>query len=143
MARLMKRQARDDLVAAAVIALAVIGSIIGSRFYTFRLFFSWPAGGTWSNTLAWLEDAALAFFAVWYFRDHVGKHLAAWWRNHNVKHVDEAAAKMREHVSGEISAMEDRLRAAMLDQHKKIMRAVNDSALSGAQLDQDERSDSK
>ncbi len=74
-------------MALAVLAAAALLSWLGSGFPTFRSFFAWPAGGTWSNTLAWLEDLGIAASVAWYFRDHVGRSLAAWWHRHHAPHL--------------------------------------------------------
>jgi hypothetical protein len=52
-----------------------------------HLFFSWPAGGTWSNMIASLEWVAVAGAAVWLFRDRIGRRLAAWWHKHHGPHL--------------------------------------------------------
>lgn len=98
---------RDHLLALALVAAVIIGSVIGSRFPTFRLFFGWPDGGTWSNTIAWLESLALAGFAIWYFRDHVGKSLAAWWHHHHGPHVQH---QLDAHHDRIMASLEEQLR---------------------------------
>lgn len=91
----MTRKHRDDLLALALVLAAAVLCYLGSRYPTFRLFFAWPNGGTWSNTLAWLEDGGTALFVLWYFRDHVGKRLAAWWHLHHAPHLRSEVATIR------------------------------------------------
>jgi hypothetical protein len=62
------------------------------------LFFSWPAGGTWSNLAASLEWAIIVVVAIWVFRDHIGKHLAAWWNKHHGEHaIEQHLEALRRH----------------------------------------------
>lgn len=42
---------------------------------------------TWSNNLAWLESLLIAGAITFWKRDHVGKHLAAWWAKHHAEHA--------------------------------------------------------
>lgn len=84
---IMARKHRDDLLALGLILVVAALFALGFQFATFRLFFGWPVGGTWSNTFAWLEDGGLALFFLWYFRDHVGRRLAAWWHKHHGPHL--------------------------------------------------------
>jgi len=107
----LARARRDDLIAFAVVVAVALLSLIGSRFATFRLYFAWPEGGTWSNTIATYEDLGLGAFIVWYFRDHVGTRLLAWWNKHHEKHMDKRDERMRRHVSQELVSLEQRLRA--------------------------------
>lgn len=44
-------------------------------------------GATWGNNTAWLESLIVGGVAVWAFRDHIGKHLAAWWAKHHGPHA--------------------------------------------------------
>lgn len=37
--------------------------------------------------IASLEWAAVALTSIWLFRDHIGKHLAAWWAKHHGPHA--------------------------------------------------------
>lgn len=62
------------------------------------LFFSWPAGGTWSNMIASFEWAIVAFTCIWLFRDHIGRHLAKWWHKHHGPHaVEQHLEALRRH----------------------------------------------
>lgn len=44
-------------------------------------------GATWGNNTAWLESLIVGGLAVWVFRDHIGKRLAAWWAKHHGPHA--------------------------------------------------------
>ncbi|HUN38422.1 MAG TPA: hypothetical protein VMU95_41055 [Trebonia sp.] len=107
----LARARRDDLIALTVALVVAALSLLGSRFATFRLYFAWPEGGTWSNTIATYEDLALGGFVVWYFRDSVGKRLLAWWNKHHGPHMDRRDERMRRHVSTELVSLEQRLMA--------------------------------
>lgn len=83
---------------------------------TFKLFFAWPEGGTWSNTIAWLEDAFFGALFMFFFRDHVGKRLAAWWHRHTTPHLEaKLETKLAEHRD---------LIQAQLDEHKAHIEQV-------------------
>jgi hypothetical protein len=112
------RQHRDDLIVAIIIIAAAAGCVVGSRYATFRLFFAWPEGGTWSNTLAWLEDAAIAVLVTWYFRDHVGKRLSVWWHHHQETHMNDRDAVMRQHITDEVAGMEQRMSKLLHERHE-------------------------
>lgn len=111
----------------ALVFIILISCVIylGSRFATFRLFFAWPQGGTWSNTIAWLEDAALGGFFIWYFRDKVGQRLARWWHQHRAEHMNDHMSAVRAHVTSELTSFETRVHALLADHHDKIIMAVN------------------
>ena len=87
---------------------------------TFRLFFAWPNGGTWSNTIAWLEDAFFGALFMFIFRDRVGKRLAAWWHRHTTPHLEAKLAEHRDEIQ------------AQLDDHKahieRVVREGNGSS---------------
>lgn len=120
------KEHRDDIIALVVVTAAVGMGFLGSRFHAFRLFFAWPDGGTWSNTIAWLEDDALALFAVWYFRNHVGRRLAGWWNVFRADHMTGHVEEMKSHVSSEISDLTSWLRSELDAHHDKIITAVDD-----------------
>lgn len=69
---------------------------------TWGLFFSWPAGGTWSNMIASLEWVVVAGITVWCFRDRLGRRLAAWWHKHHKEHLraelDQLKTELLEHL---------------------------------------------
>jgi len=96
----------EHLLAALAVACAVAAYVVGEQFYTFRLFFSWPDGGTWSNTIAWIEAILLAAFSTWYLRDHVGRSLAAWWNKHYGPHHQ---ARLDAHHDRIVASVEERL----------------------------------
>jgi hypothetical protein len=53
---------------------------------------------TWGNNMAWLESLAAAGLVAWLARDHIGRHLAAWWDRHHGPHVVKRHKQaMREH----------------------------------------------
>jgi len=108
--RELARSRRDDLIALGAVAAVVLLSLLGSRFAAFRLFFAWPNGGTWSNTIAAVEWTLLVAFGIWYLRDHVGTRLLAWWNKHHQPHMDKRDERMRRHVSQELVSLEQRLR---------------------------------
>lgn len=122
----MSRQHRDDVIVIIVIFVVSGLAFLGSRYHSFRVFFAWPNGGTWSNTIAWLEDDALALFAVWYFRNNVGKRIARWWSQHRAEHMTKHIEEMQTHVSSEISQLVTWLRSELDDHHGKIISAVDD-----------------
>lgn len=58
----------------------------------------WLWDQTLGNNLAWLESLITAAFTVWFFRDHIGKHLAAWWNKHHAPHaIEQHLAALRQH----------------------------------------------
>ncbi len=89
---------REKLLAAVIPAAVAVMVALLWRYPTFRLFFAWPSGGTWSNMIASLEWVGIGAFAVWLFRDKIGPRLAGWWHEHH-----------GEHVRAELAAMEQRL----------------------------------
>ena len=89
---------RRILIALAVLAAVAAGCAWGSRFPTFRLFFSWPQGGTWSNAIEQAEGAAVIALIGFLGRDHIGRKLAAWWDLHHGEHaVKRHRQALREH----------------------------------------------
>ena len=117
------KRRRDDIIVIVTVITVAVAAIAGSRYAWFRLFFSWPSGGTWSNTIAWLEDDAIALLAIWYFRGHLRPHITAWWHDLNKHHAE----ALRNHVSSEIEALEMRLRSEMASHHAKIADIVRNS----------------
>lgn len=57
-----------------------------------QAFFGWPDGGVWANILAWVIGLVLAGACGWLFRDHIGRHLAAWLHHHHQAHLGRLAA---------------------------------------------------
>lgn len=58
-------------------------------------------GATWGNNVAWLESLAAGAAAVWLFRDHIGRQLAAWWAKHHGPHaVAQYREALRQHEEG-------------------------------------------
>lgn len=104
---------RRVVIVLAVIAAAAVLCAWASRFPTFRLFFSWPQGSTWSNAIEQAEGALVIALAGYLGRDHIGRALAGWWGRihpHRDK-IDRAlaaaeaahriAAATHEHLTGE------------------------------------------
>src|SRR5579863_10295925 len=85
--------ARRLVILLLILAAAALLVAWASRFATFRLFFAWPQGGTWSNAIEQAEGAAVITLAAWAGRDHIGRKLAAWWAVHHGPH---AVAQHRE-----------------------------------------------
>lgn len=57
-------------------------------------------GATWGNNAAWLESLAATGLVVWGFRDHIGRHLAAWWARHHGPHaVAQHREALRQHAA--------------------------------------------
>jgi hypothetical protein len=127
-----KRRYRDDAIALGVVALIGVLSWLGSRYSTFRWFFAWPMGGTWANTLAWLEDDAIALFVAWYFRDHVGRRLTGWWHQHRQGQMDSHMSAVRSHVNDELTAFEGRVCELLRSHREEILGAVNGNVTSSA-----------
>lgn len=104
-----------------VLALAAFGLLsalrVLGRFPVWRLFFGWPAGGTWSNMIASLEWAVIATVAIWLYRERIGPRLAGWWQKHagTHEHVSAEIRSLREHMTAEIAASEDRMRRHVSD----------------------------
>jgi hypothetical protein len=117
---------RNLIFVASVIAVITVVVWLGDN-PTFRLFFAWPDGGTWSNTIAWLEDAFVASFFLWFFRDHIGKRLATWWQKHHAPHLQ-----------AQLDAHHDKMQT-QLDEHRdKISRLLQDgSTVNGDDHDHD------
>lgn len=89
---------RRAVIVLTVLAAAVALSVWASRFPTFRLFFSWPQGGTWSNAIEQAEGAAVITLIGWAARDQIGRKLAAWWDVHHGPHaVKRHRQALREH----------------------------------------------
>lgn len=122
----MRQHHRDDVVALAIVALVVGLAFFGSRFHAFRVFFAWPDGGTWSNTVAWIEDGLIAVFVTWYFRNNVGRRLARWWNEHRIDHVAGHIQDLHDHVTDEMFQLVTWLRSELDDHHGKIITAVDD-----------------
>lgn len=58
-------------------------------------------GATWGNNTAWLESLIVGGVTVWAFRDHIGKHLAAWWAKHHGPHaINQQLEALRQHEQG-------------------------------------------
>jgi hypothetical protein len=121
---------RDDIIALSVIAIAVTATIIGNHFSSFRYFFAWPSGGTWSNTIAWLEDDIIALFAFWYFRRSLGPRIAKWWHSHNDEHINarftDQTSEIHDHIIREIAQLERRVHGLLADQDDRIVTAVDE-----------------
>lgn len=43
---------------------------------------------TWGNNVAALEYLAAAAVSAWFLRDHIGRHLAAWFHKHHTAHLE-------------------------------------------------------
>jgi hypothetical protein len=106
---------------AAVVAVAVVFRW-SLHFPTFRLFFGWPAGGTWPNLIEQAEGVVLGAGMVWLFRDRVGKHLAGWWHKHHGSHV-----------RADLAAMELRLAERLDASHEDMRQHVTAAAAQGEQ----------
>ena len=118
------KQHRDDAIAILVVGIIIALAFAGSRYSWFRLFFAWPGGGTWSNTIAWLEDDAIALFAVWYFRQHLIPRASSLWRTLNKHHTE----TIHNHVTSEINALATRWRRELSAHHDKIVEVVRNNA---------------
>lgn len=128
--RRVKRRHEHALAVLVAVAVAVTG-VVGSQFYTFRLFFSWPSGGTWANTVASIEDGALFAFSVWYARDVVGRHLARWWASHHQPHRAAHTEEIRAHLSSELVSFEERIRSELAAHHDRILGSINGNGSAG------------
>lgn len=106
--RLVRRR-RDHLAALGLVSALVWLSVAASRNPTFRFFFRWPDGATWSNMLASAEWVALVAFLAWYFRGLTGPALAGWWNKHRAAHHEEHHQATRDHITAELAKMELRL----------------------------------
>lgn len=89
----------------------------------FRIFFGWPNGGTWANTIAAVEDGLAFSFVLWYYRDHVGPALVGWFAKHHRPHSEAHHEDTRAHTTNELLSLEQRL-AVRLD---AIERAIRDA----------------
>jgi|HubBroStandDraft_2_1064218.scaffolds.fasta_scaffold18538_2 hypothetical protein len=120
---------RDHLVMLVVIGAVVALSVLGSRNSTFRFFYEWPTGATWSNMVASLEWITLAGLVTWYFRDNVGKQLASWIHHHQSGHRgkdrEQIAAEIRAHVAQELEGVRQHITDELTVQHDRIVRSIN------------------
>jgi len=105
------------------VAAVAGGFALGSRFAVFRVFFAWPNGGTWANTVAAVEDGSLGAFFLWYLRDVLGPSLARWWARHAGDHHETHHDTTRKHVSDELLSLERRL-GERLDQIEQTVRGA-------------------
>lgn len=86
------------IIAVAAVAAAAALCAWASQFPTFRLFFGWPQGGTWSNAIEQAEGAAVIALIGFLGRDHIGRKLAAWVHKHYGPHaVEQHRQALREH----------------------------------------------
>lgn len=127
----MTRKHEHLLAMLMCLVVAILSFVGATTSGTFRLFFSWPNGGTWSNTIAWIEDGLVAAFFVWYLRDHVGRGLAAWWHGHQVPHLDARLDSVREHVSNELLQFEQRIGVRLAAHHDRVVKSVRDGEAGG------------
>jgi len=89
---------RRAAVILAVDAVFVALTVWALRFPTWRLFFGWPNGGTWSNAIEQAAAAVLVAMHGYLARDHIGAKLAAWWARHHGPHaVEQHRQALREH----------------------------------------------
>lgn len=119
------------MVLATVIAIACALWLSGNP--TFRLFFAWPNGGTWSNTIAWLEDAFFGALFMFIFRDHLGRRIARWWTHHSGPHLEERLkTQLDEHLNGQLQAKlaehHDQIQAQLDDHKAHIERVVKEGS---------------
>jgi hypothetical protein len=105
----MIKSRRDDAIALGTVSVVAAGYALGYRFYTFRLFFGWPNGGTWSNTIAAGEWVFLVAFFGWYMRDRLVPRLAVVVHRHWKPHADQSHDDTRRHVSNELISLESRI----------------------------------
>lgn len=109
--------------------LAIAGGLWLSENPTFKLFFAWPNGGTWSNTIAWLEDAFFAALFMFIFRDNLGKRIAGWWTRHTSPHLEEKLkTQLDEHLNGQLQVKlaehHDQIQAKLDDHKEQIAQIV-------------------
>ena len=97
----MRHHLRDDLFAIVILALLGFSIYLDVTWRPFEAVFTWPA------LVTWLEDAAITAFIVWYFRDHVGKNVTAWWHMHHAPH----------------------LQSSLVDQNLQIQAQLNDQTI--------------
>jgi hypothetical protein len=89
---------RKVVIILAADAVFVVLTVWALRFPTWRLFFGWPTGGTWSNAIEQVAAAALIGSHGWLARDHIGRKLAAWWAKHHGPHaIEQHKQALREH----------------------------------------------
>jgi hypothetical protein len=110
-------RSRRLAIATGVVILAAMIAWLWN-FATFRLFFAWPDGGTWSNTIAWLEDAAISSLVVWAFRNHVGRRLAKWWDELTDPHLQTRLDDHKEKVVEAVTVKLD-------EHHEQIIQTIN------------------
>lgn len=120
----MRGRWRDHFIALGAVAAVAALSAALWQSPTFRLFFGWPNGGTWSNTIAWLEALALAGFASWYLRDHIGRGLVGWLGKHHKPHLQDQLAEHHEQLAQEFEQVVDRqmteVRSALRALHRRL-----------------------
>jgi len=108
---------QEHLLALALIMAVAGTAVIGSRFQTFRLFFEWPTGGTWANTIDWLLCLGLAWFSGWWMRDLLGRGLVGWLHRHHAPRLHEVLDEhYRNRLEGDLAA----IRAALLALHRRL-----------------------
>jgi len=115
------RNRRDHLIAAGVLAAVAVVCALLSSNAVFRIFFGWPDGGTWSNTIAAIEDGLAFSFCMWYWRDHVGPPLIGWFARHHQPHADAHHQATRDHTASELLSLEQRL-TGRLDVIEQLIR---------------------
>jgi len=74
----MRRRLELLLPAVLVVAVVILMVYLDHTSATYRSFFSWPNGSTWSNLIEQVEGIVIGVFLTWYLRDHIGKSVAAW-----------------------------------------------------------------
>lgn len=77
----LERRLRDDLFGAVILGLIGFSIWLDVTWRPFQAVF------TWASLVSWVEDAAITAFGVWYFRDHVGQRVTAWWHKHHAPHL--------------------------------------------------------
>ena len=88
---------RVAVILAADVALVAL-AVWALRFPTWRLFFGWPNGGTWSNAIEQVAAAVLVALHGWVARDHIGAKAAAWWAKHHGPHaISQHREALRQH----------------------------------------------
>lgn len=117
------RLRRDDAIALGTIATVTGLSWLGSRFSTFRLFFAWPSGGTWSNTVAAFEWLLIVGFFGWYLRDSLFPRLTLYLHRHWKPHAEQSHEDTRRHTSSELISLERRL-GERLDNIERLIRGA-------------------
>lgn len=122
------------LILSTLIAIACALWLSGNP--TFKLFFAWPNGGTWSNTIAWLEDAFFAALFMFVFRDHLGRRMARWWERHHGPHLEaKLKTQLDEHLNGQLQVKlaehHDQIQAKLDDHKEQIAQLVTASPATG------------